>query len=388
MVLCVLTGWLDRREREAIAYLIEENRLLRRQLGDGDCVSPTTIAVGWQHGPTAWAVRPCGRSPRSDAGHAATLASTADCAEMDVRPATQPAQRAPRDPPFGRADGGGESDVGLHADPRRAEKPRPPRGPLNDPAHPEGGRSSTRTSAADFMADVLEGPLGRDRGGGLLYHRSLDVARPRHVLHGVRHRFGLAPCRGRGFHATTRTRCSCSRSCALVTAADDGIVVNHRVLICDRDSKWSRAVRRRFGEAGLRVVVTPERAPNANAYAERFVRSINEECLHQLIPLGAWHFRRAVAEYVEHYHPRTESPRTRQPIDRGDAETVGASRVRRRSRLGGLLNYYERAARSEGRPRYGTERVRHGPGIVINRGSVIATPARRNSGPALINARM
>ena len=55
----------------------------------------------------------------------------------------------------------------------------------------------------------------------------------------------------------------------LATAADDGILVGHRVLICDRDRKWSGAVRCRFGEASLRVVVTPERAPNANAYAER-----------------------------------------------------------------------------------------------------------------------
>ena len=49
------------------------------------------------------------------------------------------------------------------------------------------------------------------------------------------------------------------------------------------------------------VVLIPERAPNANAYAERFVRSIKEECLDRLIPIGEGHFRRAVAEYVEHY---------------------------------------------------------------------------------------
>jgi hypothetical protein len=59
-----------------------------------------------------------------------------------------------------------------------------------------------------------------------------------------------------------------------------------QVLICDRDSKWSRDVRRLLGDAGIRVVRTPERAPNANAFAERFVRSINEECLDRLIPIG------------------------------------------------------------------------------------------------------
>ena len=69
---------------------------------------------------------------------------------------------------------------------------------------------------------------------------------------------------------------------------------HHRVLICDRDRKWSAHVRRLLGEAGIRVVLTPVRAPNANAYAERFVRSIKEECLDRMIPLGERHFRRAV----------------------------------------------------------------------------------------------
>ena len=47
---------------------------------------------------------------------------------------------------------------------------------------------------------------------------------------------------------------------------------------------------------------TPYRAPNANAYAERFVRSIKEECLNRVIPIGDRHLRRMIAEYVEHYH--------------------------------------------------------------------------------------
>ena len=86
------------------------------------------------------------------------------------------------------------------------------------------------------------------------------------------------------------------------------------------------------------------RAPNANAYAERFVRSIKEECLDRLIPIGERHFRHAVAEYVEHYHRE----RNHQGLD--NRLILGApvlnimSRVRRRPRLGGLLNFYERAA--------------------------------------------
>ena len=90
--------------------------------------------------------------------------------------------------------------------------------------------------------------------------------------------------------------------CRTLTAADDDLLVGHRVLICDRDAKWSAPVRAQVGEAGIRVVQTPYQAPNANAYAERFVRSIKEECLDRMIPIGERHVRRTISEYVEHYH--------------------------------------------------------------------------------------
>jgi transposase InsO family protein len=116
------------------------------------------------------------------------------------------------------------------------------------------------------------------------------------------------------------------------------------VLICDRDRKWSGDVRRRLRDAGIRVVLIPARAPNANAYAERFVRSIKEECLDRIVPIGERHFRRAVAECVAHY----DRERNHQALDNrliaGTRTIDMASRVRRRPRLGGLLNFYERAA--------------------------------------------
>jgi putative transposase len=102
-------------------------------------------------------------------------------------------------------------------------------------------------------------------------------------------------------------------------------------------------VRRRLHDAGVRVVRIPERAPNANAYAERFVRSIKEDCLDKLIPIGEWHFWRAVAEYVKHYH----GERIHQGLDNRLISRLPVinmtSRVRRRPRVGGLLNFYERA---------------------------------------------
>jgi putative transposase len=117
-----------------------------------------------------------------------------------------------------------------------------------------------------------------------------------------------------------------------------------QVLICDRDRKWSGDVRRRLRDAGIRVVLIPARAPNANAYAERFVRSIKEECLDRIVPIGERHFRRAVAELIAHYHRERNHQALDNRLIAGTRTIDMASRVRRRPRLGGLLNFYERAA--------------------------------------------
>jgi transposase InsO family protein len=84
--------------------------------------------------------------------------------------------------------------------------------------------------------------------------------------------------------------------------------------------------------------------PNANAYAERFVRSIKEECLDRMIPLGERHFRRAITEFVEHDHLERNHQGLDNRLIAGTPATDVAGRVRRRSRLERLLNYYERAA--------------------------------------------
>ena len=124
----------------------------------------------------------------------------------------------------------------------------------------------------------------------------------------------------------------------------DGLLSEHRVLICDRDRKWSREVRRLLGDAGLAVVQAPFQAPNANAYAERFVRSIKHECLDRMVPLGERHFRAALQEFVAHYHLERNHQGLENRLIDGDTPRRRVGRIRRRSRLGGLLNYYERAA--------------------------------------------
>ena len=129
-----------------------------------------------------------------------------------------------------------------------------------------------------------------------------------------------------------------------MTALDDGALAHCRVLICDRDRKWSAPVRHLLEESAVRVVQTPFQAPNCNAHAERFVRSIKEECLNRVIPLGERHFRTAMHEFVEHYHRERNHQGLDNEIIDGQPSAVDAGRIRRRQRLGGLLNYYCRAA--------------------------------------------
>jgi transposase InsO family protein len=129
---------------------------------------------------------------------------------------------------------------------------------------------------------------------------------------------------------------------SLTTA--EGFLAAHRVLVCDRDLKWSRAVRESLADAGIAVVQTPIRAPNANAHAERFVRSIKTECLDRIVPIGERHFRRALMEYVAHYHVERNHQGLGNVLIAGRPTTNTHGLIRRRPRLGGLLNYYERAA--------------------------------------------
>ncbi|MFT4540323.1 MAG: transposase InsO family protein [Planctomycetota bacterium] len=77
---------------------------------------------------------------------------------------------------------------------------------------------------------------------------------------------------------------------------------SHQLLICDRDTKYTAQLRSTLKASGIRVVFTPVMAPNCNAYAERFVLSIKSECLNRMIFFGEASLRKAVKNYVAHYH--------------------------------------------------------------------------------------
>jgi putative transposase len=129
-----------------------------------------------------------------------------------------------------------------------------------------------------------------------------------------------------------------------LTDAVDGFLADHRILICDRDGKWTDGFHRIVEGAGVRIVLTPVQAPNANAYAERFVRSIREECLDRLILFGERPLRRALDEFVAHYHGERNHQGLGNALIVPELDSSRGPGVRCRERLGGLLRHYHRAA--------------------------------------------
>jgi len=130
-----------------------------------------------------------------------------------------------------------------------------------------------------------------------------------------------------------------------LTDSEEGILNGKQHLIVDRDTKYCQAFRDFVAREGIEVIRLPPRSPNLNAYAERWVRSVREECLSKLIPLGQGMLRGALREYGAHFHYE----RNHQGLGNALIMPCGSVAHRdrlivRRSRLGGLLNYYERAA--------------------------------------------
>jgi transposase InsO family protein len=132
-----------------------------------------------------------------------------------------------------------------------------------------------------------------------------------------------------------------------VTMEESGFLARHRYLLHDRDSKYCPSFRQVIHAGGVKTLALPPRSPNLNAYAERWVRSVKEECLSKLILCGEGSLRRALHHYQAHYHEERNHqgkdnlllfPLRNQPVNRKPGK------VRYRERLGGLLKYYEREA--------------------------------------------
>jgi putative transposase len=122
-----------------------------------------------------------------------------------------------------------------------------------------------------------------------------------------------------------------------------------RFLLRDRDTKFCRSFDDVFRSEGAEVLLTPVQAPNANAYAERWVRTVRAECLDWLLIVGRGHLDRVLRVDVEHYNQhRPHRALALEPPDPAAGLRILAEdrreRVHRRDLLGGLLHEYQRAA--------------------------------------------
>ncbi len=118
--------------------------------------------------------------------------------------------------------------------------------------------------------------------------------------------------------------------------AVNGFLRGKRYLIVDRDPLYTREFRDALTREGTKVLLLPARSSNLNAFAERFVLSVRSECLSRMIPLGERHLRRAISEYVAHYHHERNHQGLANALPAPAAAAIEDGPVHRSQRLGGL----------------------------------------------------
>jgi putative transposase len=126
-----------------------------------------------------------------------------------------------------------------------------------------------------------------------------------------------------------------------------GTLRDCRYLPHDRDTKYTQAFRAIIASGQVEPLLLPARSPDLNAYAERWVRSVKEECecLSKLVPFGERSLRRALSEYVEHFHAeRNHQGKGNVLLFPRDTDVRRKGPVQSRERLGGFLRYYHREA--------------------------------------------
>ena len=130
-----------------------------------------------------------------------------------------------------------------------------------------------------------------------------------------------------------------------VTMEGFGALRDCRYLLHDRDTKFTRSFRAIIASGRVEPLALPARSPNLNAYAERWVRSVKDECLSKVLLFGELSLRRALSEYVEHYHAeRNHQGKGNVLLFRRVTETRRDEPVQCCERLGGLLRYYHQEA--------------------------------------------
>jgi putative transposase len=346
LLLATFTGWVSRQQSEVIAYLIEENRVLKVQLESGGkrlrfsddqrrrlaakgkplgrkqlhriatIVTPDTI-LAWHRKLIAakWTY------PRKRAGRPRVMK---EIRELIVRMAGE-------NPSWGYARIQGQlKHLDHRVAPSTIAKVLKDHGIKPSPDRPMSWRTFVRShahliAAADFFTTEVW------TARGLVRHFTLfviDVATRRvHVA-------------GKTTHPTSAWMEQLARN---LTDCEEGFLTGRRFLIIDRDAIFSPRFKSILGGSGVEILLTTYQAPNMNAYAERFVRSIKSECLDQMIFLGRESLVRAIAEYAVHYHDERSHQGIGNEMVSG-VKSQGEGVIETRERLGGLLKYYYRRA--------------------------------------------
>ena len=124
-----------------------------------------------------------------------------------------------------------------------------------------------------------------------------------------------------------------------------GVLWDCRYLLHDRDTKFTQSFRAIIASRRVEPLALPARSLNLKAYAERWVRSVKEECLSKVILFGEQSLRRALSNYVDHFHAeRNHQGKGNVLLFPRVTDRQREGPVRCRGRLGGLLRYYHREA--------------------------------------------
>jgi len=143
-------------------------------------------------------------------------------------------------------------------------------------------------------------------------------------------------------HPTAAFMRQCARQ---LTDPFDGFLLGKRYLIHDRDTKFTQAFDALLKDSGVQPLLLPPRSPNLNAHCERFIRSIKEEALDRMLMLGERSLHYVLQQYVAHYHTeRNHQGLHNQRITLESGMGNYSGQVKRRERLGGILRYYYRDA--------------------------------------------
>jgi hypothetical protein len=124
---------------------------------------------------------------------------------------------------------------------------------------------------------------------------------------------------------------------------DEDDAAEFRFLIRDRGSKFTDMFDTVFESEGFHVFPTPVRAPNANAFSERWVRTVREECLDHILIINEAHLQRVLKTYIDYYETARPHQGLNQQMPLPQPPTTHSGEVQKRQILGGIINDYYRS---------------------------------------------